>query len=181
MNYLKMFQQAGATTSENIEATQNLRKALSNPKYSWIVMKLMNPETKEVELGGVYSNKELALQNCHTEDYFISRIEIDAPAIDESYPMECAWYPHLEPEPSTLNVSLNDWILPDYAEIKQKFLQQHKTTSHLQMASIEGWTQTSAAEENKDYNKPYSYLWYGFFLGLLIATILGMFVFLFNQ
>lgn len=67
--------------------------------YVWLVVKLLSPVTKSVEVGGIYTSKELALKNCLTEDYFIARIPLDSPAIDESYPMEYAWYPHLEDEP----------------------------------------------------------------------------------
>ena len=62
----------------------------------WIVGKYI--ENNAWEFGGVFSDKQKAIDACTNEDMFIGSAILDYRAPDESINWEGVWYPLLEEE-----------------------------------------------------------------------------------
>jgi len=66
----------------------------------WLVGQVQNFDTNAWHLGGIYTTKEKAIQNCLTENDFVALVKINEPATLETVYYDKAWYPLLEEEPN---------------------------------------------------------------------------------
>jgi hypothetical protein len=68
----------------------------------WITGQVIDQELNQWYFGGVYSNKQNAIDNCFNDDWFVAEVEIDKASINhEIVYFDHAWYPTCEDEPES--------------------------------------------------------------------------------
>ncbi len=64
-----------------------------NTRTLFLVGKATNIETKSWEFAGVFATEDIAIANCHTEDYFLAKVEVGKEISKETVQFDYSYYP----------------------------------------------------------------------------------------